>query len=364
MSLAQSLAGISALALDSESDSLHHHQEKVCLVQLASDRGGAWLLDPLALRDLGPLREVLADPRVRKVLHGADYDVTTMKRDFGFVFASLFDTMIAARFLGLPEIGLQALVRTELGVLLSKDSQKDDWSRRPLTPTQEEYALSDVRHLLALHDRLESRLRELNRLEWVQEECEAVAALPPARREADPEAFLKIKGAGRLKPRALAALRELAAWRDVRAAAADVPAFKVLSYETLLALAERSPRDLEGLAAVKGVLPRFQREADALLAALARARSLPEKSLPVFPRTPRPVVREEVRKRVDALKAWRAETAARLGLDVSVVLPQRLIDRLAEANPRDGDGLLAVEGLRRWRVREFGPALLRALQPS
>jgi ribonuclease D len=362
-SLVETLDGTRALALDSESDSLHHHFEKVCLVQLASDRGGAWLVDPLAVRDLRPLAPLVADPAVLKVFHGADYDVTTMKRDFGFSFGSLFDTMIAARFLGLPEIGLQALARAELGVELSKANQKDDWSRRPLSPVQEDYALSDVRHLLALQARLESRLREQGRLEWVREECEAVAALPAARREAPPAAYLRIKGAGRLRPRALAALRELAAWREERAAAADLPAFKVLANEVLLVLAERSPRAREELAAVRGVLPRLDREAEALLAALRRARDLPDSELPAFPRAPRPVVAEPVRRRIDALKAWRTEKAKGLALDVSVVLPQRLIDRVAEAAPGSAEGLREVEGLRRWRIEAFGPDLLRALQP-
>jgi ribonuclease D len=362
-SLVETLNGTRALALDSESDSLHHHFEKVCLVQLASDRGAAWLVDPLALRDLRPLAPLIADPSVQKVFHGADYDVTTMKRDFAFSFGALFDTMIAARFLGLPEIGLQAVARAELGVELSKANQKDDWSRRPLSPSQESYALSDVRHLLALQARLETRLREKGRLEWVREECEAVAALPAARREADPAAYLRIKGAGRLRPRALAGLRELAAWREGRSAAADLPAFKVLANEVLLVLAERSPRTREELASVRSVLPRLDREAEALLAALRRARELPESELPAFPRLPRPVVPEPVRRRVEALKAWRREEAKRLGLDVSVVLPQRLVDRVAEAAPRDTEGLEAVEGLRRWRIEAFGPDLLSALQP-
>src|SRR5712691_4257261 len=152
--LAGSLAGRRAIALDTESDSLHHHREKVCLVQIGVEEGG-WLVDPLAARDLSPLAPLLADPAMVKVLHGADYDVTTLKRDFGFSFAGLFDTMIAARFLGLPEIGLQAVAKAELGVAISKDSQKDDWSRRPLTPTQEAYALADVHSLLALRGRLE-----------------------------------------------------------------------------------------------------------------------------------------------------------------------------------------------------------------
>ncbi len=151
----------------------------------------------------------MADPGIVKVLHGADYDVSTLKRDFAFSFASLFDTMIAARLLGRPELGLAAVARAELGVTLSKDNQKDDWSRRPLTPQQEAYAAADVAHLVALQQRLTSHLESLGRLAWLREECDAVAALGPAARRRDPDAYLSIKGAKRLAPRALAALREL-----------------------------------------------------------------------------------------------------------------------------------------------------------
>src|SRR5206468_8065142 len=192
--LAESLSGASALALDTESDSLHHHVEKVCLVQLATDRGDACLVDPLVLRDLSPLAPIMADRGIAKILHGADYDVTTLKRDFGFRFAGLFDTMTAARFLGRPQIGLQALAQAELGVALSKESQRDDWSRRPLSPTQEQYALADVAHLLVLQARLAGELRQLGRLAWVEEESDAVAALEPARHGRDAEAYQKVKG--------------------------------------------------------------------------------------------------------------------------------------------------------------------------
>jgi ribonuclease D len=364
LSLTRSLEGCRALAFDTESDSLYHHFEKVCLIQLASDRGVACLVDPLALRDLALLGPVLADPGVIKVLHGADYDVTTLKRDFGFTFAGLFDTMIAARFLGLPEIGLQAVARAELGVELSKSSQKDDWSRRPLTPLQETYALADVQHLLALQARLEAKLDEKGRLEWVREECDAVAALDPARRRKDPDAWLKIKGARRLAPRAQAALRELLAWREGRAEATDTPPFKVLGNETLLALAEKGPRTAAELAEVRSVPPRLRAEPQALLEAVQRASDIPESDLPRAPAAPRPPAPSEgARHRDAALKAWRARTGTALALDVSVVLPQRLIDRLAETVPRSLEELARVEGLRRWRVRAFGPEILTALGP-
>jgi ribonuclease D len=359
--LVRSLDGCRAVALDTESDSLYHYFDKVCLVQVASDRGEAVLVDPLAARDLSALGPLLADPGVVKVLHGADYDVTTLKRDHGFAFASVFDTMIAARFLGRAQIGLAALAREELGVTLSKDSQKDDWSRRPLSPKQEAYALADVAHLVELEGRLREELRGKGRLEWVLEECEAVTALEPQRRRRDPEAYLAIKGARRLPPRGLAVLRELVAWRERRTEDADRPAFKIVGNESLLRLAERPPRSGSELREVPGIPSRFKQSPEDLLEAVRRGVERPESELPVLVRPPRPVVPAAVLRRIERLKDWRRLRGADLGVDVSVVLPQRLIDRLAEAAPGDAAALEGVPGLRRWRIAAFGPELLSAV---
>jgi ribonuclease D len=285
-----------------------------------------------------------------------------MKRDFGFVFSSLFDTMIAARLLGRSEIGLAAVVRDELGLTLTKGNQKDDWSRRPLTPDQEAYALADVLHLVALRESLARRLEATGRLEWLREECEAVEALEPSVRRRDPDAYLSVKGARRLAPRALAALRELFAWREERAEKTDTPAFRILGNETLLRLAQEPP-GAAALPAGPGLPPRMvERHGPELLGAIRRAHALPESELPVLPRSPRPVVPDRVVRRIDRLKAWRVVKAAEMRLDVSVVLPQRLVERLAESGPRSADDLAAVAGLRRWRVQAFGPELLRLLQ--
>jgi ribonuclease D len=360
--LARSLEGCRAIGLDSESDSLYHHFEKVCLLQLATDRGDAFLVDTLEVRDLSPLAPALADSRLVKVLHGADYDVTTLKRDFGFAFASLFDTMIAARLLGRAEVGLAAVARDELGVALSKDNQRDDWSRRPLTPRQEAYAIADVRHLVTLRDRLEEKLRAAGRHGWLREECDAVAARAPASRRRNPDGYLAVKGARRLAPRSLAALRELHAWRERRAEETDTPAFRVLGNETLLRLAEARPGAAD-LRAVPGLPARLaERHGRELVDAIGRAEALPEGELPVVPRAPRPFVPDSVQRRAARLKAWRTAKAAELALDSSVVLPQRLVDRLAEAAPRDAAGLLAVDGLRRWRIEAFGKDMLQALR--
>jgi ribonuclease D len=333
----------------------------VCLVQVA-EGGRTWLVDPLALRDLGPLAPLLADERVTKVFHGADYDVTTMKRDFGFSFAGLFDTMIAARFLGLPAVGLQAVALSELGIALSKDSQKDDWSRRPLTPTQERYARDDVRHLHALRTRLADRLADQGRLAWVQEECDAVAALPAAQRRSEPDAWQKVKGVRQLPPRGREVVKHVVAWRDAVAEETDVPAFRILNTDGLFALARNPPRDEAALRGVRAIWPRWKRQAPALLAAVERALATPETDLATIPPAPRPPqVPPETKRRIDALRAWRTREAERLGLDISIVLPQRLLEKVAEAHPGSLADLERVEGLRRWRVAALGDSLLRAL---
>jgi ribonuclease D len=363
--LAETLRATRALALDSESDSLHHHREKVCLIQLADDAGRTFLVDPLAVRDLSALAPVIADPQVRKVLHGADYDVTTLKRDFGFTFAGLFDTMIAARFIGLPAVGLQAVAQGELGIALSKDSQKDDWSRRPLTPTQEHYAREDVRHLLVLQERLQAKLIELGRLAWVQEECDAVTTLEPARRRHDADAWQKMKGVRQLPARAREIARRIHAWRETVADATDVPAFKILNTDTIFAMAKTPPRAEAELRAYRGIYPRYREHAPALVETIAQALASSERSWAPLTSTPKPPpVPPATKARIDALRAWRTQEGARLGLDVSIVLPQRLLERVAEAAPRTLEDLARVEGLRRWRVEALGASMLAALPPT
>ena len=358
--MADELRGGSAVALDSERTARTTTARR-CLVQVAAESGrpGWWTAGP---RDLAPLAPLVADPRVMKVFHGADYDVTTMKRDFGFAFGGLFDTMIAARFLGLPAVGLQAVAQSELGIALSKDSQKDDWSHRPLTPTQEHYAREDVRHLHVLQARLAERLSELGRLAWVQEECDAVAALPAAHRRHEPDAWQKMKGIRQLPPRAREVVKHVHAWRESVAEATDIPAFRILNTEALFALAKSPPRDEAALRSVRALWPRWRAQAPALLAAIAKALATPDAALSTIPSSPRPPqVPPETKKRIDALRAWRTKEAERLALDISIVLPQRLLERVAEANPRSPEELARIEGLRRWRVEALGGSMLPAL---
>ena len=360
--LATSLHGIGTLAVDSESDSLHHFPEKVCLVQLATPRGDAYLVDPLAVRDLGALGPVLADARVVKVLHGASYDLASMKRDFGFSFAGLFDTMVAAQFLGMPGVGLTALLQQVLGVTAGASRQKDDWAMRPLSPVQEQYAAEDVRHLITLRERLLEALRAQGRVEWVEEECRVLETTPAAERIFQPDDCLQIKGARGLDRRGLGVLRELCVARETWAHASGRPPFKVLGNDTLLRLAAERPTSPEDLARVTGCTPSVvNRYGEGILQAISRGVALPDSTLPILRRAQKPRVAPAVARRIAGLTTWRAEAAPRLGLDPGLLLPRRLIERLAEQAPAHVDALEAVEGVRHWRVAALGAEILAAL---
>ena len=183
----------------------------------------------------------------------------------------------------------------------------------------------------------------------------------PARRGRDPDAWQRVKGARRLSRRQQAVLQAVFAWREAIARETDIPAFKILSSETLLAIAGRQPSTMAELKAIRGAVPpRFAARAAALLAGIQEASALPEDTLPRMPHVARPVVTDATRRRIEALKKWRTAESVRLGLDVSVVLPQRLLEQVAEKPPGRAEDLLRIEGFRRWRVAAFGPSLVAA----
>lgn len=314
------------------------------------------------LPDLKALGDLMANPAVEKVFHGGENDVALLKRDFGFTLSGVYDTQIAARFCGRTQLGLQALLGSELRVTHFKDLQRCDWSRRPLTPAQEAYAAEDVRHLFTLRDRLNAELVTRGRHEWAREECDDLAATPPVSRR-EPGEFFRLRGAADLSPRELAALRELFNLRDEWARRADLPPFKIANDEVLVELAIRRPRDPRALRHMRGLSARLrERCAPDLVAAVARAEALPEGALPALPAAVRNRRSPAVRMRIDRLKAWRAGAAAQAGLDPGLLLPQRLIEAIAQGGPATPEALAAVPGVRRWRVASFGGGILESMR--
>ncbi|MBI2899723.1 MAG: HRDC domain-containing protein [Planctomycetes bacterium] len=322
-----------------------------------------WLVDPLAVRDVSGLAGVMAEARIEKVLHGAEYDLTLLKRDFAFTIRSLFDTQIAAQFLGRRAFGLAPLLEGELGVRLSKTAQRCDWSLRPLTPAQVRYAAEDVRHLVGLRDKLLDELRRRGREAWVREECEALVeeTLPAVRR--GPADFLGARGARDLRPLELAVLKEVFALREEWARALDRPLFKVVGDEALMRIAVRQPRDAAALGPIGGLSSSVRNgHGREIVEAVRRALSLPEGERPTFPDRRGKRMTWECSRRVDRLKGWRVKAAERTGLDPGVLLPQRLIERIALADPKTREELAAVPGVRRWRAGELGEEIVSALR--
>lgn len=267
--LVRRLAAERVLAIDTESNSFHVYRERICLVQI-STQGEDYIVDPLAV-DVTPLGAVLCDGR-ETVLHGADYDVRCMKREWGWRLPRLFDTMAAARRLGRPGLGLSALVEAQFGVRLSKANQRSDWGRRPLTREQIAYAALDTRYLLPLHALLAGELAQRGALEDARREFERIAAVEPRERVFDREGWRRLKGSRELDPAGREVLRALWLAREEVARASDRPPFKVMAEQAMMEVARRRPHGVEALGRVPGVTPSvLRRLGDVMISAIAAA---------------------------------------------------------------------------------------------
>ena len=338
------------VACDLEADSLHHYREKVCLIQFSTP-GFSALVDPLAVTDLSPLTPVMADPEIRKIFHGADYDIRSLHRDFGIEVENLFDTMIACQFLGEKEIGLAACLKKRFGVELDKQYQKADWSKRPLSPEMLAYAVEDTTLLIRFYGEVVEELRVKGRLAWVEEECTVLQGVRIAVRGDDP-LFLRFKGAAKLEPRALAVLEELLRFRDEQAQRLDRPPFKVIGNEALAELATKRPRLPADLTGIPGLSEKLvQRLGSGLLKAVERGCSVPAARLPRYPFTPRPPKDPRKEERLRLLKGWRERKAGELVMEPGILANNLLLEGLAGL-PDGADPGDVIP--RRWQRELFG----------
>jgi ribonuclease D len=355
----------SRVGVDTEAASFHRYRDRIYLLQISSPTQTA-LIDPVAIpaRDLEPVGALLGDPRVEKTFHDADYDLRVLDRDYNFRGANLFDTRIAAQLAGEPAIGLAALLEKYVGVKLDKEHQKADWSIRPLTPSMLAYAAADTRFLLALRDALAQRLQALGRLDWAREEFKQLESLrwTGAASGEDEETYLRLKGAKGLAPRSLAALRLLHRWRDTVAEREDKAPFRIIGNDALLGVSRALPATRADLAHVKD-LPHSlaRRYGDALIDAVARAKSLSEAELPRVERRPRTPKDPGFDARVEQAKAARNRIAAELAIDPGVLAGRTTLEAVVRAKPLTRAALEQVEGIRRWQAKVLGDALLQAI---
>lgn len=309
--------------MDTEFERTDTYHPRIALLQFSLD-DRVWIVDPLGIGDTGPLRELLEDPEVEKVLHACSEDVEVLHHWTGARPVRLFDTQLAAAFLGgRYGMGYGELVRSELGVELAKGETRSDWFQRPLTASQHHYACLDVIHLAAVHARQRRQLEMTGRLGWLLEEC--TAAVSDVLDRPGPDLLWRsIKGAGTLGARSVAALQELAAWRDRTARELDRPRNRVARDEHLLLVARQLPEDVRALRGESLPHGMAKRWAEPLQAAVDRARALAEDDLPEP--LPPPLSRREG----DLLKRLRraaAEEAAELGMAEELLARKRLIEQ-------------------------------------
>lgn len=311
-----------ALALDTEFVRERTYYPELCLIQAAIP-GQIVLIDTLAELDLSLLGPVLAGGG-EKILHSCSQDQEVMALHFAAPVRPLFDTQVAAALCGHPSQWSYAnLIETLVGVKLAKDATRTDWSRRPLSAQQLDYAVDDVRYLAQAAEVLRERLAALGRQDWFEEDMRRVEARSA---EVNPlDMWQKVKGYARLNGAGLARLRQLAAWREREAQARNRPRRWIVADETLLAMAEKRPVDMTQLAAVPGLEPAtLRRHGENLLALLLEAadESGPELDL----RIPDKGLMRRLRERLDAL-------AKSLGIDASLLATRADLSALALGQP-------------------------------
>jgi ribonuclease D len=361
-SVVERLRDLPLIAADTEAAGYHRYFDRLSLIQLSS-RDEHFLIDPLAVSDLGPLAELFEDPAIETIFHDSDYDLRILDRDAGLRVTGLFDTQTAAAFLGERSLGLGSILEKHLGLKLPKEHQRADWAERPLTESMKQYAASDTAHLPELRDRLRDALEKIGRMAWAQEEFVRRELTRWTEPEEGREAFLRMKGARDLTPRGLAILRDLFEWREKVARERDQATFRVLGNQALLEMSAKPPQTEKDLPSYTGISEGLaQRRGRELMAAVRSGLAVPEGELPRFPPAKRWDRDPDHDARVESLKQARNRRAEQLDMDPGFLMSRNLMEDIARAKPLTPEELLAVPNVRRWQVEALGEALLKALR--
>ncbi len=346
------------LAVDTEADSLHNYFEKVCLIQLTID-GAHFLIDPLAGVELRGFLDSLASKPL--IFHAGDYDLRMLRNSTGFrPNGEIFDTMIAAQLLGIEQIGLAALLARCFAITIGKEGQKSDWSQRPLTEKQLQYAVNDTRYLDALADRLADELEAKGRLSWHRESCQAMVVASGRDNPRDPDDVWRLKGAGRLTRRQLAFLRELWRWRDGHAQRMNRPPFKVMGNEPIFELIQWAESHPDESIDKGPKLPRNIHGAflTTLVEALGRAAAMAPADWPELKKAVRgEAPSAEALERATKLRAACADIAKALEISPSVLAPRAALEAITRGQARGQvlsiDEIMERGGLLRWQAEQI-----------
>lgn len=359
--LRRALKGVKRVAVDTESNSLHAYNPQVCLIQLSTDWED-FLIDPLKLnmeQDGAFLGTLCADPGVEVVFHAAEYDIMMLHRDFGWTFHNLFDTMIAARVLGWEKVGLGNILEERYNVRVNKKHQRADWGRRPLNGELIRYAQMDTHYLLDLRDYIDEKLIAGDHVEEAKELFDEVCRARWNGEDFDPDGFWNINNTRNFSGQEMSILRELYLFRDQRARERDVPVFKVMGDNSLVALVEEKPRIVPEVGRIRGISAWQEREyGQGIVEAIERGLTADPPKPPERNNTRPP---DDVLRRYDALHTWRKERAAERGVSSEIVLSRDALWELARQAPENRMELEQVGSIGPWRADFYGDEILDVL---
>lgn len=339
-------------AVDTEADSLHSYEEKLCLIQFGCD-GRFALIDPLVMtvEEMTPLIEFIEASKVW--MHGADFDMTMLRRTFGHVPELIYDTQTAARLVGLRQFGFANLVDHYYDIKISKQSQKADWGKRPLPDKMLEYAVNDVRYLLPIAEVLESHVAALGRTDWFHESCINARTTVLGRSGKDPDQVWRIQGWGRLQRRALNFLRTVWLWRDDEARRRDRPPFKIMNNELILSIVAKLEAGEQ-----PSLPPRFPRPVtERFWKAVRKAEKLPEDEWPEIPKRVRHRKDPRADARFNRLKSHRDRVAESLHIDQTLIAAKAVMEQIAAEPTEERVSALLMSWQRTLMAKAIDPLI-------
>jgi ribonuclease D len=354
--LVSRLASTPVVGIDTESNNLYAYQGRVCLVQLSTPTQD-YIIDPLTIDDMSPFGELLADERIEKVFHGAEYDLVSIKRDYHFIVRNVFDTMYASRMISGQMVGLADLLATYFQVQADKSHQLDDWGVRPLTPESLRYAQMDTHFLPQLHTRFLQSLVELDMLAEAREIFADIALIDPKDQIFDPEGYWKLFKPHELSKRQIAILAELYQARDELAREEDSPPTKIIENKTLVELAIKAPTNRRELSQLHLRPQTIRLYADDLLEAIERGQKNKPPKQPPTHRVAQPIADRYV-----ALHAWRKELAIQRNIESNMVMTKQVLWNIAHTCPFTHDELAKIEGIGAWRLAHYGEGILGVME--
>jgi ribonuclease D len=336
---------------------MYAYRERVCLIQISIPEQD-YLIDPLVHLDLKPLGAIISDPAVEKVFHAAEYDLTLLKREFGWELNNLFDTMWAARILGYPRYSLANMLEEFFQIKLNKRYQKSNWCRRPLSRAQRIYAQLDTHYLLSLRDQLDGELERAGCLEEAHETFREQTRVKLSNNEFTPDSFWSINGVNELGPQQKAILKALGVYRDQEAKRRNKPLFKVFNNRTLIELAQVAPKNQREMRPIHGMTEgQIRRYGRQILQAIHTGLNAP----PPIPQTRSRRPPDSVLNRYDKLHRWRKKRAQARGVESDVIVSRDTLWAIAEADPRTVNDLDDINELGSWRSQTYGREILDIL---